>query len=181
MAKQHEKQPDVSDVEAALGALRPAPSQIARDELFFRAGRQSVQRAAPPWVWLTIAAAVLVAAASRGVATALRPAPRETPVIVYLPLGPFGLPTGGLPHGPSPALPAAASVWTDPILAGPVGIGQPMFPTVAVSAARLTGMRSVAEAVRFASGSRPSVMYGTNGGTVPILIALPKETGERSQ
>jgi hypothetical protein len=73
----------LSDLEAALAALRPLPAQLDRDRLMFRAGRRS-----QPLRWLWPAATALMTAATIMLAVVLvtRPAPQRVERIVHVPI-----------------------------------------------------------------------------------------------
>jgi len=69
--------PELSEIESALGGLTPARSRIDRDRIMFQAGvlhwKGQFRRR---WVWPSIAATLALVAVSESVALAVRPAPR---------------------------------------------------------------------------------------------------------
>ena len=65
------------ELQAALGALRPARPGVDRDRVLFRAGRVSARRRGRLWP-----AASVALAACLGVSLATRPAPHQGPQIV---------------------------------------------------------------------------------------------------
>jgi hypothetical protein len=72
----------ITALENALGALVPAPGQINRDQVMFRAGRASVK--ALGWVWPAAAGTMALVAAVFGGMLALRPDPEPKIQIVYI-------------------------------------------------------------------------------------------------
>jgi hypothetical protein len=83
---EHAHDPEMTDLEGALGALRPAAARLDRDRLMFEAGRRSA--AAPAhfrWAWPAVAASL--AAVSLGQAAALnrRSEPTVVERIIFVP------------------------------------------------------------------------------------------------
>jgi hypothetical protein len=101
MSEQIPPDPELTDIEAALGALAPSRSRLDRDRLMFRAG-QAAQRSssAVRWAWPSIAAALAIVALGEAVALRQRPGPRDFE----------GLPVAQKPAQPSPKEPAPAPV-----------------------------------------------------------------------
>ncbi len=92
--------PELEEVEALLGGLKPARVIVDRDRLMFKAGRGSAcQRSR--WVWPGIAAALAVSLVG---VLLHRPAPQQVERIVYVPAE---LAQPSVPPGPaiSPAMP----------------------------------------------------------------------------
>ena len=102
-----EPQP-LTDLEAALRALAPAPARLDRDQLLFRAGQASVPRPGRLWPW----AACLLGATAAGLAVALaiRPEPPVREVVVHVPVPVKAQPAekAGRPPRPAPPPPTAA-------------------------------------------------------------------------
>ncbi|HYT90451.1 MAG TPA: hypothetical protein VEL76_17225 [Gemmataceae bacterium] len=73
--------PEVARLEAALIGLAPAPAQIDRDALLFRAGRDSASRGR---FWPCTAALFAVVAGGLVVTLAVRPAPQIAERVVYV-------------------------------------------------------------------------------------------------
>ncbi len=69
--------PELNAIEAALGSLVPARSQIDRDLVMFRAGQASVRRSRlGPRAWNAVAASLALIVLGEGVLLARRPPPR---------------------------------------------------------------------------------------------------------
>jgi hypothetical protein len=86
---QRSSDPELKDIESALGVLVPVASRLNRDELMFQAGVASaVVSARRPWVWPSIAAALAVALVSESLVLAVRPGERviERIVVVHAPV-----------------------------------------------------------------------------------------------
>jgi hypothetical protein len=82
---QESSDPELNDIESALGRLVPMPSQLDRDSLMFRAGSASVRSASRGrWVWPSIAATLAVGLISESVVMAVRPGPRVIEKIVVV-------------------------------------------------------------------------------------------------
>ena len=75
---QEPSDPELTDIESALGQLVPVPSRLDRDRLMFDAGAALV-RPAPrrKWVWPSLAATLAVGLASESFVLAVRPGPRD--------------------------------------------------------------------------------------------------------
>ena len=73
---------DVKGIEAALGALAPAPVRIDRDGLMFRAGQASTGR--HRWAWPAAAGALAAVAATLAMVLVPRPRPEPEQRIVYV-------------------------------------------------------------------------------------------------
>jgi hypothetical protein len=77
--------PELTDIESALGQLAPVPSRLDRDKLMFEAGaalaRPARQRG---WVWPSIAATLAVVLASESLVLAVRPGPRVIERVVVV-------------------------------------------------------------------------------------------------
>jgi hypothetical protein len=66
--------PEITAIEAALGALAPARSQLDRDRLMFEAGRRAAQTfALQRWAWPALAASLACLALGEALALAHRP------------------------------------------------------------------------------------------------------------
>jgi hypothetical protein len=86
---QRSSDPELNDIESALGGLVPIPSRLDRDALMFRAGMASARSASRGrWVWPSIAATLAVGLISESVVMAVRPGPRviERMVVVREPV-----------------------------------------------------------------------------------------------
>ena len=69
--------PELSEIESALGSLTPARSRIDRDRIMFQAGALHAKaESRRGWVWPSIAATLALVALSESVALAVRPGPR---------------------------------------------------------------------------------------------------------
>jgi hypothetical protein len=78
--------PELTDIESALGKLLPVPSRLDRDRLMFDSGARTVRSARQrPWVWPSIAATLAVALASESLILVGRPGPQviERVVVVH--------------------------------------------------------------------------------------------------
>jgi hypothetical protein len=83
---QESSDPELKDIESALGQLIPVPSRLDRDKLMFAAGAATLRPARQrPWVWPSVAAMLAVALASESLVLAVRPGPRviERVVVVH--------------------------------------------------------------------------------------------------
>jgi len=82
---QESSDPELTDIESALGRLVPVPSRLDRDRLMFDAGAGTVRSARQRrWVWPSIAATLAVALASESLVLAVRPGPRVIERIVVV-------------------------------------------------------------------------------------------------
>ena len=82
---QESSDPELNDIESALGRLVPIPSQLDRDALMFQAGSASARSASRGrWVWPSIAATLAVGLISESVVMAVRPGPRVIERIVVV-------------------------------------------------------------------------------------------------
>ena len=71
---QRSSDPELNDIESALGGLVPVPSRLDRDALMFEAGAASARSASRGrWVWPSIAATLAVALVSESLVLAVRP------------------------------------------------------------------------------------------------------------
>ena len=69
--------PELNEIESALGQLTPARSRVDRDRIMFQAGvLHAKAESRRRWVWPSIAATLAVVALSESVALAVRPGPR---------------------------------------------------------------------------------------------------------
>lgn len=108
--------PELTEIETALGALAPSKSRIDRDRLMFVAGKAS-SRSASQWAWPSIAAALMAVATGEGVALVSRPEPRvvERLVIVREPETAELAPVTILSQEPEPVpRPGLTRRWFDP-------------------------------------------------------------------
>ena len=82
---QESSDPELNDIESALGGLVPVPSRLDRDALMFQAGAASARSAARGrWIWPSIAATLAVGLISESVVMAVRPGPRVIEKIVVV-------------------------------------------------------------------------------------------------
>jgi hypothetical protein len=82
---QRSSDPDLNDIESALGGLAPVASRLDRDALMFQAGAASSRSAARGrWVWPSIAATLAIALVSESLVLAVRPGPRVVERIVVV-------------------------------------------------------------------------------------------------
>jgi len=100
--------PDLTDFEAALGSLQPAPT-AHRDRILFRAGQASVPGRSRQRLWPTLAAGLAAVAVGEAAMLAPRPPPQIIERIVVI-----REPTSTKPK-PSPIKVAVA----DPVLSTP--------------------------------------------------------------
>ena len=100
MSEQIPPDPELTDIEAALGALAPSRSRLDRDRLMFRAGQAARRPPTVRWAWPSIAAALAIVALGEAVALRQRPRPRDFE----------GLPVAQKPAQPNPKEPAPAPV-----------------------------------------------------------------------
>ncbi len=81
------RRPDLSDLEAALGSLRPVPV-AARDRILFRAGQDSARSRPPAGLshrcWPAVAAGLAAVAAGEGMMLAHRPTPAVVERVVLV-------------------------------------------------------------------------------------------------
>jgi hypothetical protein len=125
---QESSDPELNDIESALGRLVPIPSQLDRDALMFQAGEASARSASRGrWVWPSIAATLAVGLISESVVMTVRPGPRviERIVVVRESASATGTPARlDVPAPPpasldtlsaarSPDAPSLASSWPD--------------------------------------------------------------------
>jgi hypothetical protein len=82
MPEQPNQEPNLSALESALAALKPAPAALDRDRLMYRAGQVSARRR--NWLWPSAAAALLLVSLGLGAALLARPKPAETIRVVYV-------------------------------------------------------------------------------------------------
>lgn len=77
---------ELTEIEAALGSLAPAPSRLDRDLVLFRAGQARPVRSRPTSsrLWPALAASLAALAIVQGVMLAARPGPRVVERIVYI-------------------------------------------------------------------------------------------------
>ena len=100
MSEQIPPDPELTEIEAALGALAPSRSRLDRDRLMFRAGQAARRPPTVRWAWPSIAAALAIVALGEAVALRQRPGPRDFE----------GLPVAQQPVAPNPKEPAPAPV-----------------------------------------------------------------------
>jgi hypothetical protein len=82
---QESSDPELTDIESALGQLVPVSSRLDRDRLMFDAGAGTVRSARQrQWVWPSIAATLAVALASESLVLAVRPGPRVIERVVVV-------------------------------------------------------------------------------------------------
>jgi hypothetical protein len=82
---QESSDPELNDIESALGGLVPIPSRLDRDALMFQAGAASARSASRGrWVWPSIAATLAVGLISESVVMTVRPGPRVIERIVVV-------------------------------------------------------------------------------------------------
>jgi hypothetical protein len=82
---QESSDPELNDIESALGGLVPVPSRLDRDALMFQAGAASARSTARGrWIWPSIAATLAVGLISESVVMAVRPGPRVIERIVVV-------------------------------------------------------------------------------------------------
>ncbi len=82
---QESSDPELNDIESALGRLVPIPSRLDRDALMFQAGAGSARSASRGrWVWPSIAATLAIALVSESLVVAVRPGPRVIERIVVV-------------------------------------------------------------------------------------------------
>jgi hypothetical protein len=104
---QRSSDPELNDIESALGGLVPVPSRLDRNALMFRAGAASARTSSRGrWFWPSIAATLAVALVTESLVLAVRPGPRviERIVVVREPApaaSTFPSSDAGVPH-PAP-------------------------------------------------------------------------------
>ena len=72
--------PDLIEIETALGRLTPSPSRLDRDRLMFQSGRSHSR----PWAWPTISSVLAVLSLGMGAALLNRPDPKIIETFVYI-------------------------------------------------------------------------------------------------
>jgi hypothetical protein len=103
--------PELTDLERALAGLTPAPPQLDRDRLMFRAGQASVPRRS--WAWPTATAAFAVLAAVLGTVLISRPGLQVRERVVYVEVpAPAPAPPPPAPLSPADTGPVASVGYT---------------------------------------------------------------------
>ena len=93
--------PELTEVEAALGSLAPSKGRIDRDGIMFESGKRS-RRVSLRWAWPSLAASLMVVALVEAAALVSRPETRviERVVIVREPAEPELVPVTILSQSP---------------------------------------------------------------------------------
>lgn len=179
MSDETDEHQDVTDIETALRSLRPQPSRIARDRLMFLAGRLSISNVIYPtvsswhrWIWPSVVAASLIAAFSLGFLLATRSLP---PAFVQqrelIPVDGLGRPAPLVTDSARQQISSDAPQRVQMILPGPVGVGQQMFPAVAISPA---DFRKITNQVPSGKSKklRMPLIVGWPGDDVPMMWVI---------
>ncbi len=114
MSHEHDSpEAELNTIEAALGSLAPARSQVNRDRLMFEAGRASVRPSTSGRRgWIAAAASLALIASGEGALLAIRPAPQviERIVVIKEPAKPPVEPLPEIPEIPRPVPPSTESL-----------------------------------------------------------------------